>query len=491
MSQPNNTSDARSEAQTQMKKGFAWFGSSALVVRLIELASTLIVLRLLDKSDFGQASVVISIVLIVEAMSGAGLGTSIVQASSLNAKQINSLFWLCMAVACGLSLIIASNASFVAIYYNDPELKRMLLISSTKMIFVGASVVPLQLLARDMRFRESSLVQASATLLESFTRVWLAATGFGAWALIYANVARGVFICIAAYAVRPLKPTFHFAKEEVQPFVHFGLRAAIASLLTQCYRHIDYLLVGKFLGLSAVGLYRVAYEVALTAVEVITQLVNRVVYPVFSSVSNDKNALLPVFFDANRYLWMLIAPIVVAVFFNPEAIILAFAGQQWVNAATATKLLSWAALMHASSQQFSMLFYAQGRPDYVVKGALLTLLTISISITVTLTCFPDLSINGAALAWLVSYPMILFVLMTMAKRLLPFTIPHYLKNLLPIAAALVFMAVIVQILLWTMAWSTISRPVAAGLSSTIGIFSYILFLYFSPKIRQINLKPNA
>ncbi|MCB9707237.1 MAG: oligosaccharide flippase family protein [Myxococcales bacterium] len=488
MTQPDDTQVARANARAQMKKGFAWFGSSALVVRLVELASTLVILRLLTKEDFGRASVVLSIILIVEALSGAGLGTSIVQAPELSHRQINSLFWLCILVACALGLIIATGAPFVTHYYGDSDLKTMMWAGATKMLPVGAAVVPLQLLARDLRFRESSLVQAGATLLEALTRVSLAMLGMGAWALILANVARGVFLCTLVFIVKPVRPQAHFSKSEVEPFIQFGIRAAMASFLTQCYRHVDYLLVGKFLGLSAAGLYRVAYEIALTAVEVVTQLVNRVVYPVFSTVNKENKELLPVFFYANRYLWIVLSPIIVLVFFNPEPIIMVFAGPQWVGAATATKLLSWAALFHATCQQFSMLFYARGRADYVMSAAFVTLLAISTTMVGALVLLPRLYIASAGLAWLVSYPIVLIYLFGLTKRLLPFKISDYLRNIAPVAGALLIMAISIQIILWVLARYVVPELVAAGISSVIGITAFVLALRYSPNLNKIRMR---
>jgi O-antigen/teichoic acid export membrane protein len=166
----------------------------------------------------------------------------------------------------------------VAAFYDEPRLVPLLWASTVKFLTLGATIVPFQLLIRDLRFREVSMIQGVSSLFVNAAKIALAFAGAGAWALVVPNALHGVlFLAVVAGSTR-FRPRLRFVWREIKGFVSFGVRAAASTVLMESSRNLDYFLVGKFLGLSALGVYRVAFEVAMMPMETLAQTTYRVAY---------------------------------------------------------------------------------------------------------------------------------------------------------------------------------------------------------------------
>src|SRR5690606_15665970 len=115
--------------------------------------------------ELGAATVAWALTTIAEAAVGFGLGVAIVQTNALDAHlERASLTFACLT-GVGLASALAALGPLVATWTGDPHVTAYVAVSSTKLVFVGLSLVPLHLLTRALRFRAFGAVQVIATLL--------------------------------------------------------------------------------------------------------------------------------------------------------------------------------------------------------------------------------------------------------------------------------------------------------------------------------------
>ena len=51
--------------------------------------------------------------------------------------------------------------------------------------------------------------------------------------------------------------------------MRFGVRSMTASAIFYAYRNADYFFVGRYLGIEVLGIYRVAFDLAMTPLEIV------------------------------------------------------------------------------------------------------------------------------------------------------------------------------------------------------------------------------
>lgn len=111
------------------------------------------------------------------------------------------------------------------------------------------------------------------------------------------------------------------------------MRIAGASLVSEVYRNIDYFLVGRHLGVATLGVYRVAFDLAMVPIEAIAQPIYRVSFAVLARMTNEKERLVREFLRSSRYLMALAGPVAVFLQFAGSDLLVLLGGERWLAAA--------------------------------------------------------------------------------------------------------------------------------------------------------------
>lgn len=415
------------DGQDQVKRGLLWLGSATLAARVLDVGATFVVVSVLTKEQMGLSALALSAGTILESLSGIGIGSALVQAKDLSSREESSLFWLTSAVGVGLAMIMLGLAPVLAYTYHQPDLAPLVAVSSLKLVLVGIGVVPLQLLSKRLGFREIGTVQTLSSLGEGLIKIALALAGAGAWSLVIGNVARGFVLLAALWVFAGFRPQRHFALAETRRFVPFGLQVAGSGVLYHLYRNADYFLVGKLLDIEALGLYRVAFDVAMQPTDTIIAVVGRVGYPVFARLSHDLAALRATFTSNTRSLFLMAAPLAALIFFCAPQLFAVVGEGRWLGAVPAAQILVWAGLLRAATTMFPQVYLALGKPAYSTIESLLTLVVLSASFWIGLTVFPELGVLSVCYAWAVVYPLFLIGHLVVIRKLIGLEAWPYLR----------------------------------------------------------------
>jgi len=426
----HGVADSVLDGQDQIKRGLLWLGSATIAARLLDVGATITVVGLLSTKQMGLASLPLSTCAILESLSGLGIGAALIQAKDLSRDEESSLFWITSAGGVALGLILLGLAPVLTTIYSEPRLGPLLAVSALKLVLVGLSVVPLQLLSKALQFREIGTVQTLSSLGEGVTKIAFALGGAGAWALVLGNVARGLVLLIAVLGFSRFRPRLHCSGSEAKRFMGFGLKVAGSSVLYQVYKNSDNFLIGKLLGIEALGLYKVAFDVAMQPTEALIMLVGRVGFPVYSRLSNNLAALRATFLSNTRSVFLLVAPVAAVIFFAAHPLLELIGAGRWAAAVPAVQVLVWAGLMRSATTMFSPVYVALGKPEYSTLESLITLVILSSSFWLGLTYFPGLGVLSVCYAWLLICPLLLGGHVLLMRHLIVLPAATYARALL-------------------------------------------------------------
>ncbi len=306
----------------------------------------------------------------------------------------------------------------------------MIQVSATKLLFVGGALLPLALLSRELRFEHVAVVTTSATLLASILTITLAVLGYGAWAPLLGNTAHGLFQLLVVHVLRPFRPRLRFSLKELRGLIVFGIKASMAGGLNQLYRNVDFLIVGRVMGLEVLGMYRVARDLAMAPALAVVQVINRTALPVFSRLAANGQELAPPFYWTTRSLALLLVPIASVLALGAADLLIVVGEDKWLGAAGALGVLAWVALFRSLSQVYPQLLYARGRPGLAVVESAASLLLLLTAMFGSLQLFGDsLGVMAAVYAWLLCAPLALTADWIIAGRIVKLSLAAYLSAL--------------------------------------------------------------
>ena len=408
---PERSEDELETHRRDLGRGFNWLGGATIVAKITDFSTIIVVLLFLTKTQLGIGSLVISIGMVVEAFDGLGTGDALVQAPSIEVRQLGSLFWFILAAAVAVAGVTVVAAPVFGWIYGMAGLSAYFLLVAAKQPLVGAAVIPLALLNRELRYERIALINVGATFGAALIRLGLALAGGGAWALVGGYFASGPFILAGALWAQPFRPSWGFDLAAIKPLVQFGTRSAAANIFEQTFKNIDYLLVGWFYGATPLAVYRVAFDVAMEPAMAVGTLVNRTALPVFARVAAVPAHLRAALLWALQRLVTLVAPFMAALFLIARpltGLLHDSQGHSYAAAALPLQILATAAILRVTSQLLAPLLMSSGQPGTAAKLSAATLALLgSFILAAGLLVDGPLGLVAVSSAWAAVYPLLL------------------------------------------------------------------------------------
>ncbi|MGC4087480.1 MAG: oligosaccharide flippase family protein [Polyangiaceae bacterium] len=210
----------------------------------------------------------------------------------------------------------------------------------------------------------------------------------------------------------------------------FGLKVATSRIIYHGYRNLDYIVIGKAFGTQALGIYRVAFEIAMSPAMSVLNVLNGAAFPVYSRLAGDRSKLKESFVWTTRNLAVLIGPIAVFLAFSAPNLVPLAGGAKWLDAVPLVRVLCWAALLRCLAHLTPQLLHAAGRPDLAIYDSLITLcmLALAFGSFLGLPALKSWGLMGIAWGWVVAYPPILFALWLFARRVVTLGLWEYARK---------------------------------------------------------------
>jgi PST family polysaccharide transporter len=217
------------------------------------------------------------------------------------------------------------------------------------------------LLNRQMQFKTISVIDVGSTAAGYLVGIGMALLDWGYWSLVGGTVSTGTLRMTAIWAVarwRPQRPT---KRSGTRPLVRFGADLTFVGVLHSFARGSDTLLLGRFVGSEAVGLYSRATALLTRPLERLTSTITSVIVPALSRLQSEPDRYRQAFLLV--FEGLAIIGFVFTGLFLPLAhpVVAVMFGQQWEAAAPIFAALTIAAVYLPLSNATSWIYTSQGR----------------------------------------------------------------------------------------------------------------------------------
>src|SRR5207248_3564572 len=155
---------------------------------LLNMASTMILARLLMPRDFGLVAMVMTVANFLRVFKDAGLSIATVQREKITHAQVSNLFWINVGVSALCTLIVAASAPLIGSFYHNSRVIEIALLLSLTFLISGLTVQHQALLKRQMRFKALALIEVGSMAVGVLVAVVMALMGYRYWSLVGSSV---------------------------------------------------------------------------------------------------------------------------------------------------------------------------------------------------------------------------------------------------------------------------------------------------------------
>lgn len=383
------------------KRGVRWSLTGSIGGTLLLMVQAVVFARLAGPSEAGCYALAATVIAFLSPMAEAGLGQAVVQVRTVQPAQVAVLGWVNMVVGVILFLLLGMSSSYIAQWMGQPAVTNLLRLMGFSLLFTPFGAQYGGLMVRHLCFKSGAKVELYSSLAGLLITCLLAFQGWGATAMAIGYLFKNAVATVGAWWVgRKLMevPWLHPGKlVDAIHFIRLGLLDLSARWADAGANYADKMMVGKWLGVTALGFYNQAFALYLLPVTRIGSVIGRVAFPVAARLQDDPEEFKVFYRRTCRQLMWLLVPIYGVMALFSEWIVLLLYGEEWLPAAGALRLFSLAGMLRTGPVLLPHFIRSIGKPQIQIGYLLCRTLAVNIILGVILWYHPDLF--SAALAW--------------------------------------------------------------------------------------------
>ena len=343
--------------------GAAWKLLGQVGVQSIRLITVGVLAHLLTPADYGAAAIAIALATFAPTIADMGIGSALVQTSEATRVVRSTAFWASVVVGFALCALFAAAAGPVGAFLDDPRVGSMVAVGGITFVLYAVGSTSQALFMREMRFRSIELRYWFALAVASVVALVSAVAGAGAWALILQQLAIAAAFVAALWWRAGWRPAFEFSGQALRLLGSFALRVAGGRWARLLELLVLSLLIGKLVGVPALGAWSFAMSTVILPLTVIAIPIAEVLFSAFSRLRGEPERIAALWLDSIRFLAAVVLPLLLGlIVVAPDLIPLVF-GANWKVSVGIIQLLSVYVIIRSLQAWSSVVMDAVGRPQ--------------------------------------------------------------------------------------------------------------------------------
>jgi O-antigen/teichoic acid export membrane protein len=267
----------------------------------------------------------------------------------------------------GIAVVLCASAPLLARFYAEPSLTWLLVVSSLAILLSGFSNIGLVFFDRKLDFRTQFLIKLGQTAMSLLVYIPAVLVLRNVWALVVAYVGGALATLVISYVSQPYRPRFAWDTARLGTLMRFGRWITGMTIMGFVILKGDDIFVSKYLGLTALGFYQMAYGIAMFPATNVTHVISRVSFPTYARLQHDKEALAQAFLKVTRTTLLLGGLATAAIWVLVPLFVEYVIGKKWESIVPLVRILVAAGLVRCFAALAGPVFQGLGRPDLDLK----------------------------------------------------------------------------------------------------------------------------
>ena len=426
----------------RVRSAVFWRSGSQIVAQIVMWSATLLVVRLLDPSNYGLFAMTQVVSTIFAVFNGSGFASALVQSDTADDKQIAQVFGMMILLNTTLAAVQVIIAPLAAAHFHQPIVADMLRVLALSYLAAPLIQVPTAVLSRGLDFRKQAVANFTAAVASAITALVCAYSGLGVWTLVITPLiffyTRGIGLMIASGLW--IRPSFNFRGS--RSTMAFGGALLVSQILWVIQSQADIAIAGTLFDPYHLGLYSEALFLTQIFTAKFIPPLNEVAFPSYVELRNGGTVVASAFVNTVRLTMFVAAPLYLGMATTAAPFIETVFGPKWLEMIPFVRLLALAMPFFALQIIFSPATNAMGKPGiYVTSSAAGAVIMPSVFLIGI-----QYGALGLGYAWLVGAPLLLLVTMLVSLPTIGARSRDILMAVLPSAVAAGVMAGVVLLI---------------------------------------------
>jgi O-antigen/teichoic acid export membrane protein len=314
----------------------------------VQLVGTVVVARILKPYEFGVYAVAMAIIGVLSTLQSIGMNAFIVREPDLTPALRSSAFTMNAIISIVVAITAAATSGAAGMFLREPGVVRVMVTLAFVPLISLFEFLPAAMLERNAQFPQISIIQSAQTIINQGLTIYLALQGFSYMSMAYATIATSVFGALAYNVAGAEYASLAWSMHSWRRLLKFGVNMLAISGVNAIATKLSEFVLGRVVGLSALGLYSRASNVHSLAWVNIHLLIGRVVFVDLAASRRAGAAMRPAYLRIVEMVTALLWPVFGGLAIVAGPFIQLVYGPAWVAASHPLVMLSIAGMVMVS-----------------------------------------------------------------------------------------------------------------------------------------------
>ncbi|MCF8255338.1 MAG: lipopolysaccharide biosynthesis protein [Bacteroidia bacterium] len=461
-----NTNDS---IKKQSMHGMFWNALEYVSVQGGQFIITLVLARLLLPRDFGAIGMLAIFIAISQTFIDSGMGMALIQKKDRSELDFSTVFIYNLILSIAIYLILFLAAPAIAQFYKLPHLTALSRVLTLSIILHALTLVQNTRLTIQLNFQTIAKINVIAVLVSGSLAIYAAFNDAGVWALVVQSLGRTFTSMLLLWYFGKWKPSFQFSGASFKELFGFSSKVLGVGIAGTVFANIYKVIIGKAYTARILGFYSQGFQFAEMSSASVTNILQKVSFPILSSVQDDTPKFVATFKRYLRIAAFINFPLMVTLSLLAQPFVLVFLTDKWLPTVPLLQGLCFARLLYPITVLNNVVLNAKGRSDLFLKVDLAKWPVTIVALIITIPLGIEAVVIGHVITSFIGFLMNTF----MAGKLFSYGTLGQIKDMSLQALATAAMAACV--FLFGLIQTNSSTHLFLG--GLIGISSYLLFAY--------------
>lgn len=428
---------AEESLKNKTVKGMGWSAAENLIRMGVTFMVSIILARLLSPEEYGLIGILTIFIAIFNAIVDSGFTNALIRKQNAIDIDYSTVFYTNLVLSVVLGTVLFFCAKPIAVFFERPELVALTQVMSSVVIINALSIVQRVRTTKALDFKTQTKITVISSIGSGAIGIVMANMGYGVWALVGQQISNQLLSTIFFWVYNKWVPKLVFSMASFKEMWAFGSKLLASRLIDTAWQEIYQVVIGKCYSPVTLGIYTRAKQFSDLCSSNLTSVVQRVSYPVLSSIQDDRVRLKGSYQKVIKTTMLPTFVLMLGMAACAESLIYVLIGEQWLECVPMLQVICTYGMLYPLHALNLNMLQVQGRSDLFLKLEIIKKI-IAIG-PLLLGIFVDiyLMLVGSLITSLISYYLNAYY----SGPFLNYSIKEQIKDILPSFGVAVAMAV--------------------------------------------------
>ncbi len=296
-----------------------------------------------------------------------GFSNALIRKVDIKREDYNTVFFFNLIVGISLYVLLFFCSPAISEFFKEPLLVPVTRVIGLVLVINALSIIQRTIFVKEINFKIQTKISFIASISSGVIGIGMALLNYGVWSLVAQQLSRQFFNALFLWIYSHWRPAWEFSIESFKELFGFGSKLLVSGLIDTAYRNVYYVVIGRFYSSSQLGQYTRAGQFNTIFSSNLTAVVQRVSYPVLSSIQEDPERLLEGYRKIIKMTMLVAFSCMLGLAAIAKPLILVLIGEKWLQSVYYLQIICFSGMLYPLQAINLNILQVKGRSDLFLK----------------------------------------------------------------------------------------------------------------------------